>query len=234
MGSPRSGEWIDACVGGAVRSQSGFGGEDLTPAAAERWDGKRRATARAAQQGDGRNGREPAGAGASAARSNAGGMAAGCRRGRQWWDTLARMAPERMVFLDKSAVMTAMTRLYGRAPAGRRARESIPAGHWKTVNILSALSTAGLLATMIVEAPADGDVFLAFLAQVPPSHRSAGYAAAVPTSLLAGLHPIEKARLKLKQHLCRTKARIVDLLFQALAGAIPTITSRKLPRPLPC
>jgi hypothetical protein len=45
-------------------------------------------------------------------------------------------------------------------------REGTPAGHWKTLTILSAISIAGLVATMVIEAPTDGEVFLCYLEQV--------------------------------------------------------------------
>ena len=44
--------------------------------------------------------------------------------------------------------------------------EGRPAGHWKTLSILSAIGTVGLVATMIIEAPTDGEVFLCYLEQV--------------------------------------------------------------------
>ena len=62
--------------------------------------------------------------------------------------------------MDESGVTTEMTRAYGRARRGERVREGTPAGHWKTLSILSAISTVGLVATMIIEAPTDGEVFL--------------------------------------------------------------------------
>ena len=55
---------------------------------------------------------------------------------------------------------------YGRARRGERVREGTPAGHWKTLSILSAIGTVGLVATMIIEAPTDGEVFLCYLEQV--------------------------------------------------------------------
>ncbi len=42
----------------------------------------------------------------------------------------------------------------------------MPAGHWRTLTVLAALTTAGVLASMTIESPTDGDVFLAFVEQV--------------------------------------------------------------------
>jgi DDE superfamily endonuclease len=59
-----------------------------------------------------------------------------------------------------------MTRRYGRALRGERVQEATPAGHWSTLTLLGALTSQGLLASMTVESPTDGDVFLAYLEEV--------------------------------------------------------------------
>jgi transposase len=158
------------------------------------------------------------------------------------------MAPEKLIFLDESGVTTEMTRAYGRARRGERVREGTPAGHWKTVTILSAISIAGLVATMVIEAPTDGEVFLCYLEQVLSPQLAPGHIV-VMDNLSAhkvqgvrelieargakllylppyspDFNPIEKAWSKLKQHLRRLKARTVEQLQQSLAQALPTIT----------
>ena len=42
----------------------------------------------------------------------------------------------------------------------------MPAGRWRTLTLLGAVSVSGWVATMSIEAPTDGDVFLAYLEQV--------------------------------------------------------------------
>lgn len=59
-----------------------------------------------------------------------------------------------------------MTRSYGRALRGERIQEEPPAGHWRTLTLLGAMSAEGVLATMTVESPTDGDVFLAYVEHV--------------------------------------------------------------------
>ncbi len=59
-----------------------------------------------------------------------------------------------------------MTRLYGRCVGGRRISEATPGGHWKILTVLSAMSTRGMIATMTIEEPPDGDIFLAYVEQV--------------------------------------------------------------------
>ena len=66
------------------------------------------------------------------------------------------------MFLDESGVTTEMTRRYGWAPRPERVSEAVPAGHWRTLTVLAALTTTGVLASMSIESPTDGDVFLAW------------------------------------------------------------------------
>ena len=46
------------------------------------------------------------------------------------------------MFLDESGVTTEMTRRYGWAPRPERVSEAVPAGHWRTLTVLAALTTA--------------------------------------------------------------------------------------------
>ena len=69
---------------------------------------------------------------------------------RATWQTdatagIGGIAPERRVFLDDSAVLTAMARPYGRSPRGQRAPAKVPFGHWKRLSVLSALGIEGVL-----------------------------------------------------------------------------------------
>jgi hypothetical protein len=65
---------------------------------------------------------------------------------------IGEVAPERLVFLDESAVLTNMARRYGRSPCGQRAYAKVPFGHWKRLSVLSALDSEGFLATMSIHA----------------------------------------------------------------------------------
>ena len=46
-----------------------------------------------------------------------------------------------------------MTRLYGRAPRGRRLLAKAPFGHWKTITFVAALRRDGLTAPMVLDGP---------------------------------------------------------------------------------
>ncbi len=141
-----------------------------------------------------------------------------------------------------------MTRRYGRASGGLRVREPNPAGHWRTLTILGAMTTSGMLASMTVEAPTDREVFLAYVEHVLcprlkpgqivvmdnlSSHKVAGVRELIEAAGAELLYlppyspdfnPIEKAWSKLKQALRSAKARSVDALHQAISDAIPTLS----------
>jgi len=90
---------------------------------------------------------------------------------RAAWQTdeaagIGGIAPERLVFLDESAVLTSMARRYGRSPRGQRATAKVPFGTWKRLSVLSALGIEGVLATMSVEDATDGAILAAYLEQV--------------------------------------------------------------------
>jgi len=141
-----------------------------------------------------------------------------------------------------------MTRLYARAPGGRRVHESTPGGHWKILTILGAMSLRGMIATMTVEAATDAEVFLAYVEQVLcpalrpgdvvvmdnlSSHKVDGVGkliGGVGAKVLylppysPDLNPIEKAWAKLKQLLRAAKARTDEALDQAIAQALQLIS----------
>jgi len=170
------------------------------------------------------------------------------RRREEFLERLQTIPPEKLIFLDESGVTTQMTRGYARASGGRRVHEATPAGHWKILTILSALSLGGLLATMTIEQATDGDIFLAYLEQVLgpklrpgdvvvmdnlSAHKVAGVEQLIQAAgaeLLylppysPGLNPIEKAWAKLKQLLRSAKARTAEALEQAIAELLPQIT----------
>ncbi len=152
------------------------------------------------------------------------------------------------MFLDESGVTTDMTRRYGWAPRCERISEAVPAGHWRTLTVLAALTMDGVLASMTIESPTDGDIFLAFLEQVLAPHLEPGHVVILDNlgahkvegvrplienrgaQLLylppysPDFNPIEQAWSKLKQLLRGMKARLLDLLEPALAQALAAIT----------
>ena len=77
--------------------------------------------------------------------------------------SIDRESAENIIFLDESGTTTEMIRRYGRGPVGVRVPDSAP-GSWRTPTLLGAISLNGWVASMTMEAPTDGDVFLANLA----------------------------------------------------------------------
>jgi transposase len=174
-----------------------------------------------------------------------------------WWtDTAAGIggiAPERLVFIDESAVLTSMARRYGRSPRGQRAYAKVPFGNWKRLSVLSALGLEGVLATMSIKDATDGDTFAAYLEQVllpvlrehkPDAvlvmdnlrpHKTpevqavldgSGFPYRYLPSYSPDLSPIEPGWAKVKSYLRRVAARTVEALEQALAPALGSITAQ--------
>jgi len=172
-----------------------------------------------------------------------------------WWTETAGIggiAPQRLVFIDESAVLTSMARRYGRSPRGQRAFAKVPFGNWKRLSVLSALGVEGVLATMSIKDATDGDAFAAYLEQVllpvlrehkpdavlvmdnlrphkTPEVRAVLDGSGFPYHYLPSyspdLSPIEPGWAKVKSYLRRVAARTVETLQQALAPALDTITA---------
>lgn len=142
-----------------------------------------------------------------------------------------------------------MTKRYGRVLGGARLREGVPAGRWRTLTVLGAVGISGWVATMTIEAPTDGDIFLAYLEhvlcpQLVPgqivvmdnlrAHKVEGVAECIQragASLLylppysPDFNPIEKCWAQMKQRLRALKARSLPALHAALADALTTLTA---------
>jgi transposase len=154
-----------------------------------------------------------------------------------------------LVFVDESGVTTQMTRHYGRAPGGERVGEATPQGHWRTLTVLGAIARKGVLASMTIESPTDGDVFLAYVEQVlcpklEPgqvvimdnlgAHKVEGVREKIEACGARLLYlppyspdfnPIEQIWAKVKQWLRSAKARTVEALEQVIADALKAITA---------
>jgi transposase len=156
-----------------------------------------------------------------------------------------------LVFVDKTGITTAMTRLYARAPRRERARGSAPCGHWRRLTVLGALSGEGMVAAMSIEAATTTQVFLAFLRAVLvpelrrrhpnatvlmdnlPAHKPRAVETALAEAGLKLLYlpryspdlsPIEPGWSKTKSALRAAEARTPEALEAALAPALDSIT----------
>jgi transposase len=141
-----------------------------------------------------------------------------------------------------------MTRRYGRALHGARIDEGVPAGRWRTLTVLGAVSVSGWVATMCLEAATNGDVFLAYLdhvlcPQLKPgqlvvmdnlgAHKVDGVRERIEQTGASlcylppyspDFNPIEKCWAQMKQKLRALKARTVIALEQALPEALAILT----------
>lgn len=166
-----------------------------------------------------------------------------------WREAVSRIDPARLVFVDESGVTTEMTRRYGRAPRGELVREATPGGHWRTLTLLGVMSAAGMVATMTVESPTDGEVFLAYVEQVlcprlQPvqivildnlgAHKVAGGRELIEATGAALLYlppyspdfnPIGQCWSNVKQKLRSLKARTLESLQLAVSEALYSITA---------
>lgn len=144
-----------------------------------------------------------------------------------------------------------MTRRWGRVQGGGRVHDAVPAGHWRTLTLLGAVSISGWVATMTIEAPTDGDVFLAYLEQVLcprlqprhcvvmdnlTAHKVAGVRELIEATGARLLYlppyspdfnPIEKCWAQLKQFLRAAKARSLYNLEQAVTKALGELTTHQ-------
>jgi transposase len=166
-----------------------------------------------------------------------------------WVNGQCELDPEKLIFIDETAVTTKMARLYGRAPRGQRGRAAIPHGHWKTTTFTAGLRLSGLAAPMIIDGATDGDVFRAYVEKVLipeldpgdivvmdnlPAHRVGGIhkAIAAAGAILLYLppyspdfNPIEMAFSKLKAILKSAAPRTIFDLYEALKNALNAFTA---------
>jgi Transposase and inactivated derivatives len=144
-----------------------------------------------------------------------------------------------------------MTRLYGRAPRGRRLVAPVPHGHWKTTTFVAALRHNEITAPCVFDGPMNGASFLAYIEQVLvptlrngdvvvmdnlASHKVAGVREAIERAGAAvrylpayspDMNPIEQAFSKLKAALRKAAARTFEALVEAIADALSTYSAQE-------
>jgi transposase len=169
---------------------------------------------------------------------------------RGWyWRRASEFSHRRLVFLDESAVNTAMTPTHGRAPRGERVHDSVPRNYGEQTSLVGALSFGrGLIAVMTLTGAVDTLAFDAYLARVLAPRLRKGDVVVLDN---LGVHkasqveevaaergarvlwlapyspdfsPIEQCWSKIKTLLRAAKARTREELEQALARAIRLIT----------
>ena len=154
----------------------------------------------------------------------------------------------RFKFIDESGVNLAMTRLYGRAPRGERARGSVPINYGSNLTMIGALGASGLDALMTVDGATDGDIFRVYVGEVlcPTllpgdivvmdnlgAHKVSGIREAIEARgakliylppYSPDLSPIERCWSKIKTVLRAIGARTRRALERAIKKALSTIS----------
>jgi transposase len=169
-------------------------------------------------------------------------------RRRIWRAAQPFVDADKLVFIDETGASTKMTRLYGRAPRGRRLLAKAPFGHWKTTTFVAALRQGGLTAPMVLDGPMTGQAFLAYVEQVLiptlkpddivvmdnlPAHRIAAVRDAIDAAgaqffLLPpyspDMNPIEMVFSKLKTLLRQAPERTVEGLWRRIGTLLDQFT----------
>lgn len=162
-------------------------------------------------------------------------------------DKLAAVGPEHLVFVDEFGVTTAMTRRYGRAPAGARVEAAAP-GAWQNVTLIAGLRPTAVVAPLAFEGATDGTVFGTYVEEVlvpelrpddvvvwdnlqPHKHRRAIAAIEAvgarvePLPVYSpDLTPIEEMGSKVKEFLRSVGARTSQTVIAALGPALRQVT----------
>ena len=167
----------------------------------------------------------------------------------EWRKNMKDLDVNKCRVIDETGSNIALTRLYGRAPKGKRAKGSVPRNRGKNVTLISDLSLAGLGELFIIEGAANGDLFEAYIEQifVPTLHSGetvimdnlsihkrqkvrelveakGGHLLFLP-AYSPDFSPIEEAFSKLKAVLRSIGARTREALQDALEYACTMITA---------
>jgi transposase len=150
--------------------------------------------------------------------------------------------------VDETAVNTAMTRRYGRAPRGERVHDSAPRNYGTHTSVIGAMGLRGLVATLAVEGAVDTLCFDAYVERVLGprlrrgdvvvldnlgAHRASrieevaecrGAQVLWLAPYSPDFSPIEQCWSKIKAYLRGVKARTADALDEAMAQAINLVT----------
>lgn len=168
---------------------------------------------------------------------------------REWEEKAKHLDARKLVFLDESGSNIALTRLYGRAPKGKRARGSIPRNRGKNVTVISCLTFDGLGESLILDGAANGELFELYIERfLAPSLKPGQIVIMDNLSIHKGqkvrelieargcevlflppyspdFSPIEEAFSKIKAVLRKIGARTRDALQEALEYALTTVSA---------
>ena len=162
----------------------------------------------------------------------------------------ARVAPERLVFVDECGTHTSLSPIYGYAPKGERLRLSVPRKRGKNTTLLASMTLQGMGPSLAVEGATTARVFETYVEKVlAPSleegqivimdnlgaHRpkrigelieERGCKLLYMPSYSPDYNPIEEAFAKIKQMLRKASARMRGALVDAIGVALSAISAR--------
>jgi transposase len=168
-------------------------------------------------------------------------------RRREFREELAGIDPRRLVFVDECGAHTAMTRTYGRAPAGQRVYTDAP-GRWESIALTCGVRLSGALPALAFPGATNTDVFEHYVRDVlvpglkpgdvvvwdnVKPHQSdeaveaveAAGARVVPLPPYSpDLAPIEELVSKVKGSLRSAAARATEAVYAAFASALHDVT----------
>jgi transposase len=170
---------------------------------------------------------------------------------RSFRKRVKRIEPGRLQFVDESGVNTAMARIYGWAPHGKRAVGSAP-GKWESFSVIAALGLDGVRAPLVLPGAVDLAAFDSYVEEVlvPElrpgdvvvwdrlrSHQGRDAAAAVRRTgarlmflspYSPDYTPIERLWSKVKTYLRRVAARSKDAVYSALGEALERVSPQDI------
>jgi transposase len=169
---------------------------------------------------------------------------------RGLWRWLAsHFDARRIVFVDESGFHTSMTRLYARAPRGKRAYGKVPRNRGKNTTLIAAITLEGAMGeSMTIEGATDALAFEAYVEHLlAPSlwegqvvvldglgaHRTEkvkeliegrGAELVFLPSYSPDLNPIEEAFSKIKALVRKEGARVREALVEVIGRALAAVT----------
>lgn len=153
------------------------------------------------------------------------------------------------MFLDESGSNIALTRLYARAPKGKRAKGSVPRNRGKNMTLITAMTFQGLGESLIFDGAANTEIFELYREKILAPSLHAGQIVIMDNlSIHKGqkirkaieaqgcqllflpayspdFSPIEEAFSKIKNVLRQKGARTREALQEALEEALTTISA---------
>ena len=161
----------------------------------------------------------------------------------------SRFDARRLVFVDESGFHTSMTRLYARAPRGKRAHGKVPRNRGKNTTLIASITLEGGIGESVaIEGATDAKAFEAYVERfLAPSlkegqvvvldglgaHRTEKVRDLVEArdaqllflpSYSPDLNPIEEAFSKIKGIVRKAGARTREALVEAIARALAAVT----------